>query len=62
MHRNVIRLIASDLILRLILARVNDVALESDSRRDDLHNRAADTAGFGIPTHVISDFEALCAQ
>jgi hypothetical protein len=62
MHRDVIGLIAFDLVLRIILARMNCVAFERDPGSNDSGDPAADSAGFRIPAHVISPLEALLSH
>jgi hypothetical protein len=62
MHRDVIGLIAFDLVLRIILAGMNRVAFERDPGSNDSGDPAADPAGFRIPAHVISPFEALLSH
>jgi hypothetical protein len=62
MDRDVIGLVALDLVLRIVLAGMNRVAFERDPVRDDSGDPAADSAGFRIPTHVISPFEALLSH
>jgi hypothetical protein len=62
MHRDVIGLIAFDLVLRIILARMNRVAFERDPGSNDSGDPAADSAGFRIPAHVISPLEALLSH
>jgi hypothetical protein len=56
-HRDMIGLIALDLVLRIILARVNRVTLKCDCGCDDSGDAAADTPGFRVPAHVISALE-----
>ena len=57
MHRDMVRLIAFDFILRLIRVGVMRVSFVGDVLCMDLDNPAADTSGLGIPGHVIADFE-----
>jgi hypothetical protein len=59
MHRDVIGLIAFDLVLGIILARMNRVAFEPDPGSNDSGDPAADSAGFRIPARVISPLEPL---
>jgi hypothetical protein len=59
MHRDVIGLIALDLVLRFILAGMNRVAFKPDLSRDDSGNPATDPPGFRVPAHVVSLPEAL---
>jgi hypothetical protein len=60
-HRDMIGLVALDLVLRVILAGVDRVTLKRNSGRNDSGDAAADTAGLRIPTHVISALETrLC--
>jgi hypothetical protein len=60
MHGDVIRLVALDFILRLILGGVTGVALVIRIPRMDLDDPASDVPGFGIPGDVIALFEAFC--
>jgi hypothetical protein len=46
MKRDVIRLIAFDLVLRIVLARMMDVAFVVHIARMHLHDMAADPASF----------------
>jgi hypothetical protein len=62
MHRDVIGLIALDLVLRIILAGMNRVALERDPGRNDPGDPTADSAGFRVPAHVISPLEAFLSH
>jgi len=57
MHRDVIGLIAFDLVLRIILARMNRVAFERDPGSNDFGDPTADSAGLRVPAHVISPLE-----
>jgi len=59
MHRDMVRLIAFDFILRLIRVGVMRVSFVVDVLCMDLNNPAADTSGLGIPGHVVADFEAF---
>ncbi len=58
-QRYVIGLVALDLVLRVILARMMDVTLVVQVFGVHSYDATADPAGFGIPTHVIADFEYL---
>lgn len=58
-HGDVIRVIALDLVLRIILARMMDVAFVVHVRRIHPYDMAADPASFGVPGYVIADFECL---
>ena len=59
MHRDMVCLIAFDFILRLIRVGVMRVSFVVDVLFMDLDDPAADTAGLGIPGHVIADFETF---
>jgi hypothetical protein len=59
MHGNVVRLIAFDFVLRLVLGGMMRVALVIDILRMDLDDPAADVSRLGIPGHAIADFEAF---
>jgi hypothetical protein len=59
MNRYVIGLVALDLVLRVILARVVDITLVVHVRRMYPHDAAAYVAGFRVPTHVIADDKCL---
>ncbi len=58
-HGDMIGLIALDLVLRIILARVMDVAFVVQVRRMHPHDMATDPASFGVPGYMITDFECL---
>ena len=62
MHRDVIGLIALDLVLRIILAGMNCVAFERDPGSNDSSDPAADSAGFRVPAHVITPAEAFLSH
>ena len=55
----VIGLVAFDLVLRIILARMMDITFVVHVARMHSHDPAADSASLGIPTYVIADFECL---
>lgn len=57
MKRYVIRLVAFDLILWIVLTRVVDVSLIVSVARMYSDDTATDVTGFGIPGHMVSDFE-----
>jgi hypothetical protein len=59
MQGDVVRLVALDLILRVILARVMSVAFVVYILSVHLHDRSADPTGFRIPAHVIANFKGL---
>jgi hypothetical protein len=59
MHRDMIGLVALDLVLRFILAGMNCVAFKRDVARDDPGDPAADPSGFRVPAHVISPPESF---
>lgn len=59
MHRDVVRFIAFDLVLRLVVTGVMGVSLVVDILCVDLDNPATDMSGLGIPGDVIADFEAF---
>lgn len=56
---DVIRLAALDLVLWIVRARMVGVAFDLEMARVHADDRAADTAGLGIPTHAIMDLEAV---
>ena len=60
MQSDVIGLVALDLILRIVRARVMDIAFIVHVLCVHPHDTAAHPAGFGIPAHVIADLECLC--
>lgn len=60
MQRHVIGLVALDLVLRIVGARVMRISLVGHVFLMHPHDPAADPAGFGIPADVIADFEELC--
>ena len=59
MQGDVIGLVAFDLVLWIILARVMDVALVVHVARMYPHDTTADSAGLRVPTYVITDFEGF---
>src|SRR6516162_1402296 len=59
MQGYVLRLVTLDLILRILAARVMDVSLVAYVPGVHAHDTAAYPPGFGIPAHVIPDFEIL---
>ena len=59
MHGDMVRFIAFDLVLWLVLAGMVRVPLVIHVRRMDLDNPAADVSGLGIPGDVIADFEVF---
>jgi hypothetical protein len=56
---NMIRLAALDLVLWIVRARMVGVAFDLEMARTHADDRAADTAGLGIPAHAIMDLKAL---
>lgn len=62
MHGDVVRLIALDLVLRIVLARVMGVTLVVHIPRMHPNDMASDPASFGIPGYVISTLESLCHE
>jgi hypothetical protein len=56
---DVIRLVALDLVLRLILAGVVDVAFVVHILRVHFRDPATHATSLGIPGHVIADLEGL---
>jgi hypothetical protein len=58
-HSDVIRLIAFDFVLWIILARVMDIAFVFHVFGVHPHDFAPDPAGFRIPAHMRADFEPL---
>lgn len=59
MQGDVIGLVAFDLVLRIILARMMDVTLVAHVARMYSHDTTADSASLRVPTYVITDFEGL---
>src|SRR5579872_5320356 len=55
--RDVIGLVALDLVLRIILARVVPIAFVEEVRAMHLDDLTADAAGFRVPADVTSDPE-----
>jgi hypothetical protein len=55
-----IRLVALDFVLRIIRARVVDVAFVIHILGVHSHDATGHPAGLGIPTHVIADLERVC--
>ena len=58
-HRDVIGLVALDLVLRIGFAATVRVALVVGIARVHLDDRSAHVTGFGIPANVIADFERM---
>src|SRR5690348_7010664 len=56
-RRDVIGLVALDLVLRIVWRRVVRVPLVVEIARMNLDDRAADVSGFRIPGDVIPDLE-----
>jgi hypothetical protein len=52
-----IRLVALDLVLRILLARMVDVSFVIHILPVNFHNPAGDVPGLGVPGHVIAYFE-----
>jgi hypothetical protein len=50
---DVIGFVAFDLVLRIIIARMMDIAFVVHVSCVHPHNETTDPTGFGIPTHVI---------
>jgi hypothetical protein len=59
MQGDVLGLIAFDLVLRVLFARVMGVAFVIDVFDVHAHDFAADPAGLRIPTDMIADFKPL---
>lgn len=55
-----IRFVAFDFVLRIVLTRVMDITLIVNVARMHPDDMATDPARFGVPGHVITDFECLC--
>lgn len=58
-HGDMIGLIALDLVLRIILTRMMDIAFVVHVSRVHLYDMAADPASFGIPGYMVADFECM---
>ena len=56
---DVIGLAALDLVLWIVRARMVGIAFDLELARMYADDRAADTAGLGIPAHAIMDLEAF---
>jgi hypothetical protein len=56
---DMIGFVAFDLVLWIVRARVMDIAFVVHIPRVHAHDTAADSVGFGVPTHMIADFEYL---
>jgi hypothetical protein len=52
--------VALDLVLRIVRARVMDIAFVVHVPCVHAHDAAADPPSFGIPAHVIAGFEYFC--
>jgi hypothetical protein len=55
MQGYVVRLVAFDFVLRIVGTCVVSISFEVDIAEMHLSDRAADTSGFGVPTHVIAN-------
>lgn len=60
MQGDMIGLVAFNLVLRVVLTRMMDIAFVVHIARMHPDDMTANPAGFGIPTYVISDFEDRC--
>jgi hypothetical protein len=58
-HGYMIGFIAFDLVLRIVLARMMDIAFVVHVPRVHPNDVAADLASFGIPGYAVADFECL---
>lgn len=58
-HGDMIGLIALDLVLRIILTRMMDIAFVVHVARVHPYDMAADPASFGIPGYMVADFECM---
>jgi len=58
-HRDVVRGIALDLVLRVVPARAHRVALELRGRADDARDRSSHVTGLRVPRDVIPALEPL---
>jgi hypothetical protein len=58
-HRDVIGLVALDLILRGIVARVTSMPLVVNVLRVHANDRPADVSGFRVPSDVIANLESF---
>src|SRR5438477_11644645 len=58
-ERDMISLVALDLILRNVRARVMSITFVLDVAPMYTDNRAADASGLGIPAHTIANLEAF---
>ena len=56
---DMIGLAALDLVLWIVRARMVGIAFDLELASMHADDRAADTAGLGIPAHAIMDLEAL---
>jgi hypothetical protein len=61
MDGDVVGRIAFDLILRLVFARANGIALKFYRQPDDFDDFSPHTTGFRVPTHVVPDFKSSFA-
>ena len=59
MHREVVRLIALDRILRLFLRSMNGIALERDFGGMLFLDRPSDPSCFRVPFDVVSHFKVV---
>jgi hypothetical protein len=56
---DMIRFVAFDLVLRIVRARVVDIAFVVNIPGVHAHDTTTDPAGFGIPADVVTDLEYL---
>jgi hypothetical protein len=58
-NRDVISLVALDDVLRFVLRRVMHITFEASVRNHSLHDRSADSSGFGVPFDMVAAFECF---
>lgn len=58
-HRDVVGLLAFELVLRIFRCRVDRVSFELDLRTNDANDFSRDASCFGVPTHTIADSEPV---
>lgn len=59
MHRNMVGLVALDLILRVMFTRMVRISPVIEIIRVDLDYSSADVSGFRVPGHMIADIKSL---
>ena len=59
MNRNVIRFVAFDEVLRIVLRSMVNIPFEASIREHFLDDRSTLSSSFGVPFNVVTAFERL---